>query len=56
MTTESNEPQLNAQPQRAPKRAWSAPRVIESDLSDTQTPRPSAVASRDYVYFLNFGS
>ena len=54
--TGSDEPQMDARRHENSKRVWSTPRVIESDLSNTQTPRPTARASRDYVYYLNFGS
>ena len=54
MTTETNDVRLSAS--QAPKRKWSAPRVIEEDLSNTQTPRPTQRAARDYFYYAAYGS
>ena len=46
MASESNEPQLDAQ-QQAAKRAWSTPRVIESDVSYTNVVNPTRITPTD---------
>ena len=56
MKIEGNDLYSAAQHRPVEKRKWSAPRVIESDLSNTQAPRASVRNSLDYVYYLNFGS
>lgn len=55
MAIESNEPQVDAQQHRAHKRTWSAPRVIESELSDTQVSPFSITSPPDRIDFFRFG-
>lgn len=50
MTTELNEPQPDMQQHRAPKRVWSAPRVIEQDLTETQVSPRDFANPTDSVY------
>lgn len=54
MPTDSNEPHLSNFPMmdphyRAAKRIWSAPRVIEADLSNTRAANPTRPDTIDVV-------